>query len=94
MSQKIGEMQQTSQDLSKATQTLQSVLGGAKTRGSLGEIALDRCWRTRSRRSAYTTQYRFASTGAIVDAVVRNGDRLLLPIDSKFPLDALSPARG
>jgi len=36
MTQRIGEMQQASQDLSKATQTLQSVLGGAKTRGSIG----------------------------------------------------------
>ena len=41
MTEKVGEMQQTSRDLSSATQTLQSVLGGAKTRGSLGEIALE-----------------------------------------------------
>src|ERR1700685_2996691 len=31
MNQKVGQMQQMGQDLSKATQTLQSVLGGAKT---------------------------------------------------------------
>jgi len=37
--------------------------------------------------SAYTTQYRFASTGAIVDAIVRSGERLL-SVDSKFPLEA------
>jgi DNA anti-recombination protein RmuC len=42
MSQKIGEVQQTSQDLSKATQALQSVLGGVKTRGTLGEVTLER----------------------------------------------------
>lgn len=87
MSQKIGEVYQTSQDLSKAAQTLQSVLGGAKTRGSLGEITLDRILEDALPQSAYTMQYRFASTGAIVDAIVRSADRIL-PIDSKFPLDS------
>jgi DNA recombination protein RmuC len=87
MSQKIGEVQQTSQDLSKAAQTLQSVLGGAKTRGTLGEVTLERLLADALPQSAYTTQYRFASTGAVVDAVVRSGEHIL-PIDSKFPLEA------
>ncbi len=87
MSQKIGEMHQSSQDMSKATLTLQSILGGAKTRGTLGEVALERLLEDALPRSAYETQFRFASTGAIVDAIVRSGDRIL-PIDSKFPLDA------
>ena len=87
MSEKVGQMQQTSQDLSKATQTLQSVLGGAKTRGSLGEIALEAMLSDALPQSAYSTQYRFGSTGAVVDAVVHHGDRLLC-VDSKFPLDA------
>ncbi|MGH9690546.1 MAG: DNA recombination protein RmuC [Candidatus Acidiferrales bacterium] len=87
MNRKIGEMHQTSQDLSKATQTLQSVLGGAKTRGTLGEVALDRLLEDALPQSAYATQYRFGSTGAVVDAIVRSGDRIL-SIDSKFPLEA------
>ncbi len=87
MNRKIGEMHQTSQDLSKATQTLQSVLGGAKTRGTLGEVALDRLLGDALPQSAYATQYRFGSTGAVVDAIVRSGDRIL-SIDSKFPLEA------
>jgi len=87
MSQRIGEVYQTSQDLSKATQTLQAVLGGAKTRGTLGEITLDRILEDALPQSAYSTQYRFASTGVIVDAIVRSSDRML-SIDSKFPLDA------
>jgi DNA recombination protein RmuC len=87
MNQKIGEVQQTSQDLSKAAQTLQSVLGGAKTRGTLGEVTLERLLGDALPQSAYSTQYRFASTGAIVDAIVRSGDRML-SIDSKFPLEA------
>jgi DNA recombination protein RmuC len=87
MSQKIGQVQQTSQDLSKATQTLQSILGGAKTRGTLGEVTLERLLQDALPQSAYATQHRFPSTGAIVDAIVRSGDRVL-PIDSKFPLEA------
>jgi len=87
MNQKVGEMQQMGKDLSSATQTLQSVLGGAKTRGSLGEIALETLLADALPQAAYETQYRFVSTGAIVDAVVRAGERLL-PIDSKFPLEA------
>jgi DNA recombination protein RmuC len=87
MSHKIGEVQQTSRDLSQAAQTLQSVLGGAKTRGTLGEITLERLLEDALPQSAYETQYRFSSTGSVVDAIVRSGERIL-PIDSKFPLDA------
>jgi DNA recombination protein RmuC len=87
MTQKIGEVQQTSQDLSKAAQTLQAVLGGAKTRGTLGEVALDRLLADALPQNAYSTQFRFASTGGIVDAIVRSGERIL-SIDSKFPLEA------
>lgn len=87
VNQKIGEMQQSSQDLAKASSALQSVLGGAKTRGTLGEAALERLLADALPQSAYSTQFRFSSTGAIVDAVLHNGDRLL-PIDSKFPLEA------
>lgn len=87
MTQKIGEVQQTSQDLSKAAQTLQAVLGGAKTRGTLGEVALDRLLADALPQTAYSTQFRFASTGGIVDAIVRSGERIL-SIDSKFPLEA------
>ncbi len=87
MSQRIGEVHQTSQDLSKAAQTLQSVLGGAKTRGTLGEVTLERLLEDALPQNAYTVQYRFNSTGAVVDAIVRSGERIL-SIDSKFPLEA------
>jgi len=87
ISGQLGEVQQVGRDLMQTTQTLQTVLGGAKTRGALGEMALDRILADALPRSAYDTQFRFASTGAIVDAIVRSGDRIL-SIDSKFPLDA------
>src|ERR1700684_1156363 len=87
MSAQLGEGQQAGRDMSQATQTLQSILGGAKTRGTLGEVALERLLEDALPRSAYDTQHRFTSTGAIVDAIVRSGERLL-SVDSKFPLEA------
>lgn len=84
--QQLGQIQQAGRDLSQATQTLQSVLGGAKTRGSLGEVALETILADALPASAYKTQYRF-DTGAIVDAIVRSGDKLIA-IDSKFPLES------
>lgn len=81
----LGEIQQAGRDLSNATQTLQTVLSGAKTRGSLGEIALEALLADALPSSAYEAQYRF-STGAIVDAVVHCGDKMIA-VDSKFPLE-------
>jgi DNA recombination protein RmuC len=86
MHRQMGEMHQTSQDLSKTTATLQSILSGVKTRGALGETMLDTLLSDALPQTAYTMQYRFAS-GSIVDAIVRQGENLLC-IDSKFPLDA------
>jgi DNA recombination protein RmuC len=83
--QQIGEMQQAGHELSIAAKQIEDVLGGAKTRGTLGEVALDRILADTLPRASYETQFRF-STGEIVDAVVRLSDKLL-PIDSKFPLD-------
>jgi DNA recombination protein RmuC len=86
ISQQLGAVQRAGDDLTKASQSLQQVLGGAKSRGALGELGLERLLQDALPRASYETQYRF-STGDAVDAVVRSGDRLI-PIDSKFPLDA------
>ncbi len=86
LSQQIGEVQKSSQDLSKASDTLQAILGGAKTRGILGEQTLERLLEDALPRAAYEMQHQF-STGDIVDAIVRHEERVLC-IDSKFPLEA------
>ncbi|HYL09484.1 MAG TPA: DNA recombination protein RmuC [Candidatus Acidoferrales bacterium] len=83
--QQLGEVQQAGRELSLASQTLQTVLGGAKTRGSLGEITLERLLSDSLPKSNFTIQHRF-STGEVVDAVIRFQDKLL-SIDSKFPLE-------
>jgi len=87
MSQQLGEVQQAGREMSQSAQALQSVLGGAKTRGTLGEVALERLLQDALPQSAYNAQHRFDSTGAIVDAVVYSGERMLC-VDSKFPLEA------
>ena len=83
--QQLGEVQQAGRELSSASQALQTVLGGAKTRGGLGEITLERLLADSLPAANFEIQHRFP-TGEIVDAVVRFQDKLL-PIDSKFPLD-------
>lgn len=83
----LGEFQEVSRGLSSAQQSLESVLGGAKTRGILGEVTLGRLLEDSLPPSQYTTQYRFAS-GEIVDAAIFLRDKKILAIDSKFPLDA------
>ena len=83
----LGEFQELSRGLSMAQQSLESVLGGAKTRGILGEVTLDRLLEDSLPGSQYGRQYRFAS-GEAADAVIFLRDRKLLAVDSKFPLEA------
>jgi DNA recombination protein RmuC len=86
MSQQLGGLQQAGTDMQKASQTLLQVLGAPKTRGTLGELGLERLLEDALPRQSYEFQYRF-STGDIVDAIVRIGESIV-SIDSKFPLEA------
>jgi DNA recombination protein RmuC len=83
----IGEVQEQSRGLSQATQSLESILGGAKTRGLLGEVTLQRLLEDSLPPAHFCMQYRFSS-GEAADAVIFLRDSKLMAIDSKFPLDA------
>src|SRR6202140_113911 len=83
----IGEVQEQSRGLSLATQSLENVLGGAKTRGLLGEVTLQRLLEDSLPASQFAMQYPF-SRGEPADAVIFLRDQKLMAIDSKFPLDA------
>ena len=63
---------------------LQDLLKPPKARGGIGETMLEELLRQILPPSGFQTQYRFSS-GVIVDAIVRAGERLIC-IDSKFPL--------
>ncbi|GAC1701055.1 MAG: hypothetical protein NVS9B4_03690 [Candidatus Acidiferrum sp.] len=91
----LGEFQELSRGVSLATKSLEEVLGGAKTRGLLGEVTLGRLLEDCLPPSQFSTQYRFLS-GEAADAVIFLRDGKLMAIDSKFPLDAFRriPAEG
>jgi DNA recombination protein RmuC len=83
----LGEFQELGRGFSSATKSLEGILGGAKTRGLLGEVTLERLLEDSLPSSQYATQYRFSS-GEAADAVIFLRDKKLVAVDSKFPLDA------
>ena len=86
ISQQLGAVQKAGDDLTKVSQDMQQILGGVKSRGTLGEIGLERMLQDSLPQTSYEIQYRF-STGDVVDAIVHSGGKKLC-IDSKFPLEA------
>ena len=79
----LGGVQQASAQLSQAAQTIEGILGGAKSRGSLGEVTLERLLEDSLPPGFYAAQYRFSS-GEAADAVIFLRDKKLMAI----PLDA------
>ncbi len=92
----LGEVQLAGRQMSQTAQTLETILGGAKSRGTLGEVTLERLLEDALPKESYKRQYRFSS-GEAADAVIFLRDKML-PIDSKFPLEAFrrmnEPASG
>ena len=78
----VGQVRQIGQQLS----SFQEMLRAPKFRGNLGEEILRDLIAQVLPREVYDFQYRFRN-GLIVDAVVRT-ESGLIPIDSKFPLEA------
>lgn len=83
----LGEFQELSRNVSSATKSLEDILGGAKSRGLLGEVTLERLLEDCLPPSQFASQHRFLS-GEAADAVIFLRDNKLMSIDSKFPLDA------
>lgn len=84
----LGELGQTSLrifEVGKDIAGLQDLLRSPKIRGGLGEYFLEDLLGQILPPAHFSIQHRFKS-GAIVDAVVRLGDRLV-PVDAKFPLE-------
>jgi DNA recombination protein RmuC len=83
----LGEVQLAGQQMSDTAHTLEGILGGAKSRGSLGEITLERLLEDSLPPNQYVAQYRFSS-GEAADVVIKLRDKKIMAIDSKFPLDS------
>ena len=87
--ERLGALVEATRKLEAVGETVaevQELLRVPKLRGTLGETWLEEMLRQVFPASLYETQFAFKS-GEIVDAVLRIGPRLV-PIDSKFPLEA------
>src|ERR1700716_3753438 len=60
----LGEVQQAGKQMALTAQTLEGILGGAKSRGSLGEVTLERLLEDSLPSAQYGMQHRFSSGGA------------------------------
>ena len=86
---KLGQLAtqaQNIENIGKNIQSLSDLLKPPKVRGGLGEILLENLLSQILPTALYQTQYRY-SGGQRVDAVISVGD-MLLPVDSKFPLES------
>lgn len=83
----LGEMRNLASDVD----SLQKVMTGVKTRGIVGEIQLGRILEQMFASSQYREQVNIQGANAVDYALIlpgkSEGSELLLPIDSKFPME-------
>lgn len=88
VTEKVTELQETNKQVmgfSEQLKNLEKVLTSQKTRGNLGEAALQLVLENILPPTAFMLQYKFED-GDIVDAVIKTKDGLI-PVDAKFSLD-------
>ena len=83
----VAQMATRMEALGREIEELQGILKAPKLRGNLGEAQLEEFLRQVLPPSAWEVQYRFAD-GQVVDAVIKLRGHLV-PVDAKFPLEAL-----
>jgi len=86
---KLGQLQvqaKVIEEIGQNIQSLSDLLKPPKLRGNLGEVFLENLLSQILPRALFITQHQFRE-GQRVDVVIKLGERLL-PIDSKFPLEA------
>src|SRR6266851_3394918 len=79
LQEQIGAVHEQSHGLSLATQSIENILGGTKTRGLLGEVTLQRLLEDSLPSSQFSLQYRF-STGEAADAVIFLRDKKIIAV--------------
>lgn len=86
---RLGELHhatQTMVDIGKDISSLQQILRAPKLRGGMGELFLAELLRQILPEDHFILQFGFKD-GTKVDAVIRLGEGLLIPVDAKFPLE-------
>ncbi len=73
-------------EVGKDISSLQEILKAPKLRGNLGEFFLGDLLSQIFPKENFTLQYKF-KTGAMVDAVIQLRDKMMVPVDAKFPLE-------
>jgi DNA recombination protein RmuC len=82
----LGQELRSMQMIGKNIEDLRAVFANPKLRGNFGEQVLNDMLANNFPQEHYALQYKFKD-GQVVDAVVRTKDGLI-PVDSKFPIDA------
>jgi DNA recombination protein RmuC len=83
---RLAEVTTRLEEMGRSVTAVEELLKVPRLRGTLGEVWLEELLRQVFPPNLYRMQHGYRS-GARVDAVVKIGDRLV-PIDSKFPLEA------
>jgi len=90
LSQRLGELRKATQNVERLgtdLEELRRIFEPPGARGAFGERLLEETLADALPRESFRIQFTYPRSGARVDAAVFLGDDLLLPIDSKFPLD-------
>lgn len=90
LNEHLNKAQESGRELTQAAQTMQTVLGGPKSRGVVGEAQLQELMGDVLPHSGYEFAHTF-SNGATAAAALHAGHKLVA-IDGDFPLDACRKA--
>ena len=85
---RLDEATRQVEQVGKSISGLEQLFASPKLRGGIGEWALDMLLGEVLPGDAVLRQHRLQSRGVVVDFAVKAADDRIIPIDSKFPLEA------
>ena len=91
LSERIGQLDAAARDVQRVGQSisgLEQLLASPKLRGGFGEWTLESMLYEVLPHDHVLRQHRLPAQGVVVDVAVRTVDDRIIPIDSKFPLEA------